>query len=99
MPAANRPRAIWTGAISFGLVNAPVRMYTAISEKDLRFNMLHQPDGGRIGYVKVCKIDDKPVPADEIVRAYDVGGGEYVELTDDDFAAAAADGSGRLMTI
>ena len=93
------PRAIWTGSISFGLVNAPVRMYTAISEKDLRFNMLHQPDGGRIGYVKVCKVDDKPVPADEIVRAYDVGGGEYVELTDDDFAAAAADGSGHLMTI
>ena len=48
--------------------------------------MLHQPDGGRIGYQKVCKVDDKLVPADEIVRAYDVGGGEYVELTDDDFA-------------
>ncbi len=93
------PRAIWTGSISFGLVNAPVRMYTAISEKDLRFNQLHQPDGGRIGYLKVCKIDDKPVPADEIVRAYDVGGGEYVELTDEDFAAASADGTGHLMTI
>jgi DNA end-binding protein Ku len=92
------PRAIWTGSISFGLVNAPVRMYTAISEKDLRFNMLHQPDGGRIGYLKVCKIDDKPVPADEIVRAYDVGGGEFVELTDDDFAAAASEG-GHAMTI
>jgi DNA end-binding protein Ku len=92
------PRAIWTGSISFGLVNAPVRMYTAISEKDLRFNMLHQPDGGRIGYLKVCKVDDKPVPADEIVRAYDVGGGEFVELTDEDFEAASAEGT-RTMTI
>ncbi len=92
------PRAIWTGSISFGLVNAPVRMYTAISEKDLRFNMLHQPDGGRIGYLKVCKVDDKPVPADEIVRAYDVGGGEFVELTEDDFAAASTDGT-HAMTI
>jgi DNA end-binding protein Ku len=92
------PRAIWTGSISFGLVNAPVRMYTAISEKDLRFNMLHQPDGGRIGYLKVCKTDDKPVSDDEIVRAYDVGGGEFVELTDDDFAAASTEGT-RTMTI
>jgi DNA end-binding protein Ku len=49
MPASNRPRAVWTGAISFGLVNAPVRMYTAITEKDMRFNQLHETDGGRIG--------------------------------------------------
>ena len=93
------PRAIWTGSISFGLVNAPVRMYTAIRENDLRFNMLHQPDGGRIGYVKVCKTDDKPVSDDEIVRAYDVGGGEFVELTDEDFAAASANGEHHLLTI
>jgi DNA end-binding protein Ku len=93
------PRAIWTGSISFGLVNAPVRMYTAIRENDLRFNMLHQPDGGRIGYVKVCKTDDKPVPDDEIVRAYDVGGGEFVELSDEDFAAASANGEHHLLTI
>ncbi|MGN6378616.1 MAG: Ku protein [Gaiellales bacterium] len=93
------PRAIWTGNISFGLVNAPVRMYTAIRENDLRFNMLHQEDGGRIGYVKVCKIDEKPVSDDEIVRAYDVGGGEFVELTDEDFAAASSDGQHHQLTI
>ena len=61
MPAANTPRAVWTGSISFGLVNAPVRMYTAISEKDLRFNLIHEPDNGRIGYVKTCKVDGKEV--------------------------------------
>ena len=92
------PRAIWTGSISFGLVNAPVRMYTATSEKTLRFNQLHQTDGGRIGYQKVCKIDNEVVPADEIVRAYDVGGGEFVEVTDEDFASAA-EASHRVITI
>ncbi len=88
MPASNRPRAVWTGAISFGLVNAPVRMYTAISEKDLRFNQLHETDGGRIGYVKVCKVDNEPVPADEIVKGYEVSKGEYVQMSDEDFHAA-----------
>jgi len=88
MPASNRPRAVWTGAISFGLVNAPVRMYTAIAEKDLRFNQLHEPDGGRIGYVKVCKVDNEPVPADEIVKGFEVSKGEYVRMTDEDFEAA-----------
>ena len=78
MPAANTPRAVWTGSISFGLVNAPVRMYTAISEKDLRFNLIHEPDNGRIGYVKMCKVDGKEVPSDEIVKAYEVSKGEYV---------------------
>jgi DNA end-binding protein Ku len=92
------PRAIWTGSISFGLVNAPVRMYTATSEKTLRFNQLHQTDGGRIGYQKVCKVDNEVVPADEIVRAYDVGGGEFVEVTDEDFASAA-EASHRVITI
>jgi DNA end-binding protein Ku len=92
------PRAIWTGTITFGLVNAPVRMYTAISENDLRFNMIHQPDGGRIGYQKVCKVDGEEVPADEIVRAFDVGGGDYVELTADDFAAASQE-SYRTITV
>ena len=88
MPASNRPRAVWTGAISFGLVNAPVRMYTAIAEKDLRFNQLHEKDGGRIGYVKVCKVDNEPVSNDEIVKGYEVSKGEYVRMSDEDFQAA-----------
>ena len=98
MPAANTPRAVWTGSISFGLVNAPVRMYTAISEKDLRFNLIHEPDNGRIGYVKTCKVDGKEVPSDEIVKAYEVSKGEFVTLTDEDFDAARAEG-GHSITI
>jgi DNA end-binding protein Ku len=63
-------------------------MYTAITEKDLRFNQLHETDGGRIGYVKVCKADNEPVPADEIVKGYEISKGEYVRMTDEDFQAA-----------
>jgi DNA end-binding protein Ku len=83
------PRAIWTGSISFGLVNVPVRMYSAIEEKDLHFNYVHEPDGSRIGYQKVCKDEERPVPDDEIVKAFEIEKGEWVYMTDEDFEAAA----------
>jgi DNA end-binding protein Ku len=86
------PRAIWSGAISLGLVNVPVRMYSAIDEKDLHFHFLHTKDNSRIGYEKVCKLEGKPVPDDEVGRAFEVAKGEYVYLTDEDFAAAEGKG-------
>ena len=86
------PRAIWSGTISFGLVSVPVRMYSAIAESDLRFHFVHEPDGGRIGYQKVCKAENEPVPEDEIVKAYEVKEDELVVLTDEDFDAAKAEG-------
>jgi DNA end-binding protein Ku len=86
------PRAIWSGAISFGLVNVPVRMYSAIEEKDLHFHYLHVKDDSRIGYEKVCKKEGKPVPDDEIVKAYETSKGKYVYLEEEDFEAAASDG-------
>jgi DNA end-binding protein Ku len=73
-------------------------MYTAVSEKDIRFNLIHEPDNGRIGYVKTCKVDGKEVPNDEIVKAYEVSKGEFVTLTDEDFEAARAEG-GHSITI
>jgi DNA end-binding protein Ku len=82
------PRAIWSGSISFGLVNAPVKMYSAIDEHDLELHLVHEKDGSRIGYEKVCKKEGKEVPADEIVKAYDPGGGKLVYLTDEGFRAA-----------
>jgi DNA end-binding protein Ku len=82
------PRAIWSGAVSFGLVNVPVRMYSAIDEQDLRFHLLHERDDSRIGYEKICKAEDKPVPDDEIVKAYEFKDGEYVYVTDEDLEAA-----------
>jgi DNA end-binding protein Ku len=86
------PRAIWSGTISFGLVSVPVRMYGAIAESDLHFHLVHEPDGGRIGYQKVCKAENEPVPDDEIVKAYEVKQDELVILTDEDFDAAKSEG-------
>ena len=86
------PRAIWTGSISFGLVNVPVRLYSAISEHKLHFHLVHEPDQSPIGYQKVCKLEDKPVPDDEVVKAFEFEPGEYVLMEDEDFEAARAEG-------
>ncbi len=86
------PRALWTGTISFGLVNVPVRMYSAVTEHDLHFNFVHEKDGSRIGYEKICKKEGMPVPDDEIVKAYEYGKGEWVYLSDEDFEAAQVQG-------
>jgi DNA end-binding protein Ku len=86
------PRAIWSGSISFGLVNAPVKMYSAIEEHDLELHLVHEKDGSRIGYEKVCKKEGKEVPADEIVKAYEVSDGDLVYLTSEDFKAAGEEG-------
>jgi DNA end-binding protein Ku len=86
------PRAIWSGTISFGLVNIPVRMYSAIEEKKLRFHFLHTKDDSPIGYDKICKAEGKSVPDDEIGKAFEVSKGEYVYLDDKDFEAARVEG-------
>jgi DNA end-binding protein Ku len=84
------PRAIWTGSIAFGLVNAPVRMYAAINEHDLDLHLVHVRDGSRIGYQKICKEEGKPVPDDEIAKGYEVDG-ELVLLEPEDFEAAESE--------
>jgi DNA end-binding protein Ku len=86
------PRAIWSGSIAFGLVNAPVKMYSAIAEHELELHLVHEKDGSRIGYEKVCKKEGKAVPSDEIVKAYEPKDGELVYLTDEDFEAAQQEG-------
>jgi DNA end-binding protein Ku len=86
------PRALWTGAISFGLVNAPVRMYTAVSDHDVHFNMLHAKDNERIHYRKVAGEGTKEVPDEDIVRGYEISDGEYVTLTDEEIASAHVEG-------
>jgi DNA end-binding protein Ku len=87
------PRAIWSGSISFGLVNVPVRMFSAVAEHKLHFNLVHRTDDGPIGYEKVCKLEGKPVPDDEIVKAYEVAKGKIVHVEDEDFEAAQVKGS------
>ena len=86
------PRAIWSGTISFGLVNIRVRMFSAIDEHKLRFHLLHRKDDSPIGYDKVCKREGKPVPDEEIGKAFEVSKGEFVYLEDEDFEAVRVDG-------
>jgi len=78
--------AIWSGAINFGLVTIPVKLFSAVKSDELSFNMLHAKDEGRIKYERICSVDGKPVPWDEIVKGYEVEKGQYIVLTDDDFA-------------
>jgi len=85
-------RALWTGAISFGLVNVPVRIFSAVHEHKLQFHLVHEKDDGPIGYEKVCKLEDKPVGNDEIVKAYEHKKGELIHLTDEDFEAVQVEG-------
>jgi len=79
-------RAIWKGAVSFGLVSIAVKLYSATEEKDIRFHQVHRTDGGRIKYQRTCSIDGEVVSYDDIAKGYDIGGGEMVILTDDDFS-------------
>jgi DNA end-binding protein Ku len=79
-------RAIWKGAVSFGLVSIAVKLYSATEEKDIRFHQVHRTDGGRIKYQRTCSIDGEVVSYDDIAKGYDIGGGEMVILTDEDFS-------------
>lgn len=81
--------AIWSGAISFGLVTIPVKLYSAIREHELHFNYLHRKDEGRVRYERVCSVCGEKVPWSEIARGYEVQKGEYVVLEDQDFAKAS----------
>jgi DNA end-binding protein Ku len=86
------PRAIWSGSISFGLVNVPVRLYSAIQEHKLHFHWVHEEDESPIGYQKICKLEETPVRDDEVVKAFEFEPGEYVFMDDEDFEAARAEG-------
>jgi DNA end-binding protein Ku len=72
------PRAIWSGAISFGLVNVPVKLYSAVSPKTVRFHQLHAADGVRIQQKRVCPADGEEVAWDEIVKGYEIAPDRYV---------------------
>jgi DNA end-binding protein Ku len=77
-------RAIWKGAVSFGLVNVPVRLFAATQENDIRFHQVHREDGGRIRYKRTCSICGEEVSYDEIAKGYETSDGQLVILTDDD---------------
>ncbi len=79
-------RAIWKGAVSFGLVNVPIRLYTATQEHDIRFHQVHAEDGGRIRMKRVCSVDGEEVPYSEIAKGYESPDGRLVVLTDEDLS-------------
>ncbi len=87
------PRAMWKGAISFGLVTIPVAVYPATEEKTLRFNQLHDEDSGRIRYKRVCEKDGEEVTFEHIVKGYEYEKDRYVVLTDEDFDAVPVESS------
>ncbi len=80
-------RTIWKGAISFGLVTIPIRVFGATEEKTLRFHQLHATDGGRIRYKRVCSTDGEEIDYGEIVKGYEYEKDHYVTLSDEELDA------------
>jgi DNA end-binding protein Ku len=79
-------RAIWKGAVSFGLVSIPVKLYTATEERDVSFHQVHREDGGRIRYKRVCQLDGEEVAYADIAKGFELPSGETVVITDEDLA-------------
>jgi DNA end-binding protein Ku len=82
-------RSIWKGAINFGMVTIPVKLYTATEEKDVRFHLVHKKDGARIVEKRFCSAEDKEVSWDEVAKGYEVSKGEYVVMDREEVGAAA----------
>lgn len=85
------PRSLWKGAVSFGLVTIPIKLYTATDEKDISFNMLHRKDGARIKLQRCCSEEDVPVENSEIVKGYELSPDNYVIMEDEDFDKVPVD--------
>jgi DNA end-binding protein Ku len=85
------PRSIWNGTITFGLVNVPIKLYPATESKSIHFHEVHLPDGARIEHRRICPKDGQEVPADHVVKGYEVAPGEYVVLEKEEIKVAAGD--------
>ncbi len=79
-------RSIWKGSIAFGLVNVPVKVYSATEDHDIKFHQVHAKDNGRIRYKRVCEADGEVVEYGDIARAYESDDGQMVVITDDDIS-------------
>src|SRR6201994_163511 len=77
-------RSIWAGAISFGMVVIPVKLYTATEQRDVAFRQVHREDGGRIQFRRVCSVDGEEVPYADVAKGYELATGDVVVLTDED---------------
>src|SRR5207302_10554234 len=81
------PRPIWTGSIAFGLVNVPVKVYSAVHQKEVRFHQLHDADGGRIQQKRVCGKCGREVAYENIVKGYELSPGRYVRIDPEELDA------------
>ncbi len=84
-------RPIWKGAITFGLISIPVRLYSAVESKSLKFHLLHEEDGGRIRYKRVCSKCGKEVTWDDIVKGYEYSKDHYVRFSEEELEALDVD--------
>ena len=89
-------RSIWNGTITFGLVAVPIKVFSATESKTVHFSEIHEPDGSRIEHRRICPKDGKEIDYDDIVKGFEVSKGKWVELTDDEIAAAAGAQTRRL---
>ena len=87
------PRAMWNGVMSFGLVNVPVRLHSAVRDERPHFHLLHAKDESPVHYQRVCEREGKVVPWSEVVKGHEISKGEYAVLTPEDFKRAALDRS------
>jgi DNA end-binding protein Ku len=85
------PRSIWNGTITFGLVNVPVKLYTATESQTVRFHLVHARDGERVENRRICSKEDEVVPFKEVVKGYEFAEGKYVVLEPEEIKAAAGD--------
>ena len=85
--------AIWKGSLTFGLVNIPVELRTAIRSDHISFRLLHEKDLSPVKYERICQKEDKTIPWNEIVKGYEYTKGKFVVLTDADFKTAALERS------
>src|SRR5215216_5387757 len=84
-------RSIWNGTVTFGLVNVPVKLFTATDNKSVSFSEVHARDGAKIEHRRICPKEEKEVPYDEVVKGYEVSQGKFVVLEKDEVKAAAGD--------
>jgi len=83
-------RSIWSGSVSFGLVNVPVKLYNAVARKNVTFNQLHAEDHGRIQQKRVCALDGDEVAFEDIIKGYEFSPGQYVVVTSEELDSLAA---------
>ena len=94
--AAVPRRSIWSGSITIGLVNVPVKLYSMIYDKGINFHFLHKVDGQPLKYVKMCTKDDKIVPWNEVIRGYEVAKNEYITVDKKELDAAKPESDSRI---